>query len=115
MLALAQAPIDHPWFPANGATPTVPVLVFAGRLEIEKDLPTLLRAFARLRQGRGRDCRLLIIGDDHLRSAIESECATLGLGDAVDLPGWVSNPYPLLRRAALVVLSHPSGTPCPRC
>ena len=103
LLALAQAPIDHPWFPANGAAPTVPVLVFAGRLEVEKDLPTLLRAFALLRQGR--DCRLLIIGDGRLRPAIESECAALGLGDAVDLPGWVPNPYPLLRRAALVVLS----------
>jgi len=103
LLELAQAPVDHPWFPANGATPTIAVLVFAGRLEVEKDVPTLLRAFALLRQGR--DCRLLIIGDGRLRSAIESECAKLRLGDAVNLPGWVSNPYPYLRRAALVVLS----------
>jgi glycosyltransferase involved in cell wall biosynthesis len=99
--ALAAAPVDHPWFSRLGEGP--PVLVFAGRLEVEKDLPTLLRAFARLRAER--DCRLLIIGDGRLRAEIEALRSALGLTDAVDLPGWAPNPYPYLRRAALVVLS----------
>ncbi len=101
MLELAEAPIGHPWFP--DARSGVPVLVFAGRLEVEKDLPTLLRAFARLREDR--DCRLLIIGDGRLRPEIESVRAALGLTESVDMPGWASNPYPYLRRASLVVLS----------
>lgn len=99
MRQAADAPLEHSWFRPGGP----PVLVFAGRLEREKDLSTLLRAFAILRQGR--DSRLLIIGDGKLRSAIESERDALGLGDSVDLPGWAANPYPYLRRASLVVLS----------
>ncbi len=101
LTALAAAPIDHPWFARPGEGP--PVLVFAGRLELEKDLPTLLHAFARLRAER--DCRLLIIGDGRLRGEVESLRAALGLTDSVDLPGWAPNPYPYLRRADLVVLS----------
>ncbi|WP_295392518.1 glycosyltransferase [uncultured Thiodictyon sp.] len=99
MLELAQAPIDHPWFGDTG----IPVLVFAGRLEIEKDLPTLLRAFAQLRAQR--DCRLLIIGDGRLRPAVEAQRAALGLTQSVEIPGWAPNPYPYLRQASLVVLS----------
>ena len=99
MREAADAPLDHPWFHPGAP----PVLVFAGRLEREKDLPTLLRAFAILRQGR--DCRLLIIGDGKLRPQIESDRDALGLRDFVDLPGWAANPYPYLRRASLVVLS----------
>lgn len=98
MRRAAESSADHPWFREPGP----PVLVFAGRLEREKDLPTLLRAFAILRQGL--DCRLLIIGDGKLRPAIESERDVLGLRDSVDLPGWVANPYPYLRQASLVVL-----------
>jgi glycosyltransferase involved in cell wall biosynthesis len=99
MRRAAESRADHPWF--RGAGP--PVLVFAGRLEREKDLPTLLRAFAILR--RGLNCRLLIIGDGRLRPAIESERDALGLRESVDLPGWAANPYPYLRQASLVVLS----------
>ena len=103
MLELAQAPIDHPWFRADPSGARPPVLVFAGRLEVEKDLPTLLHAFARLRAGL--DCRLLIIGDGRLRPQIESVRTDLGLTGSVDMPGWAANPYPYLRRADLVVLS----------
>ena len=103
MLALAQAPIAHPWFDPAGTAAGRPVLVFAGRLEVEKDLGTLLRAFARLRTEC--DCRLLIIGDGRLRPEVEAERDALGLGDAVDMPGWAANPYPYLRLASLVVLS----------
>ena len=108
MRRAAEAPADHAWFRGPGP----PVLVFAGRLEREKDLPTLLRAFAMLRQGV--DCRLLIIGDGKLRPQIESERDALGLRDSVDLPGWAANPYPYLRRASWWSCP-PSGTPCRPC
>lgn len=103
MLSQAQGPADHPWLAEPKDRRSVPVLVFAGRLEIEKDLPTLLRAFARL--CLRRDSRLLIVGDGRLRPEIERERAALGLADRVDMPGWVANPYPYLRLANLVVLS----------
>lgn len=103
MIAQAQAPAEHPWLAEPKARRAVPVLVFAGRLELEKDLPTLLHAFARLLERR--DARLLIVGDGRLRPEIERERARLGLDERVAMPGWAANPYPSLRLADLVVLS----------
>ena len=103
MLVQAQAPADHPWLAEPKDRRQIPVLVFAGRLEIEKDLPTLLQAFARLHERQ--DCRLLIVGDGRLRPEIERQRSALGLDDLVAMPGWAANPYPYLRLADLVVLS----------
>lgn len=98
--ALAGAHVHHPWLPPNRA---VPVVCFAGRMEQEKDLPTLMRAFAIVVQGR--PCRLLLIGDGSLRAQIEELRDSLGIADQVELLGWVANPYPFLAAADLVVLS----------
>lgn len=103
MLAQAEGPADHPWLAAPRSERQIPVLVFAGRLEAEKDLPTLLAALALLRARR--DARLLILGEGRLRERIERERAALGLADSVAMPGWAANPYPYLRLADLVVLS----------
>jgi glycosyltransferase involved in cell wall biosynthesis len=97
---LANEPLAHPWF---GDRIGVPVVVFAGRFEREKDLPTLLGAFALLCQTR--DVRLVLIGDGSLRPDIDSLRRNLGLDARVDMPGWAANPYPYLKQADLVVLS----------
>jgi glycosyltransferase involved in cell wall biosynthesis len=97
---LASEPLTHPWF-RDGAD--IPVVVFAGRFEREKDVPTLLEAFALL--CRKRDARLVLIGDGSLRPDIDALRRTLGLEARVDMPGWAANPYPYLKQADLVVLS----------
>ena len=96
---LAAAPLDHPWF-ASGAPP---VIVGMGRLEPQKDFPTLLRAFATLR--RDRPCRLMILGEGKQRHLLLHEATGLGIQDDVQFPGFVKNPYAYLSRAALFVLS----------
>jgi glycosyltransferase involved in cell wall biosynthesis len=96
---MAAAPLDHPWFKPGQA----PVLVAVGRLSPQKDFGTLLRAVSRVRQER--PVRLLILGEGHERGRLEALVADLSLGDAVDLPGWVTNPYPYMVRAAAFVLS----------
>jgi glycosyltransferase involved in cell wall biosynthesis len=53
----AQVPLEHPWF-TPGAPP---VVLGAGRLRLQKDFPTLVRAFARARAVR--EMRLMILGD----------------------------------------------------
>ena len=53
----AAQPCGHPWLQPGGP----PVIVAAGRLQDQKDFPTLIRAFAQVR--RDRDCRLLILGE----------------------------------------------------
>jgi glycosyltransferase involved in cell wall biosynthesis len=81
----------------------LPVIVGAGRLQQQKDFPTLIRAFAQL--NRARPCRLLLLGDGRERSVLEALIAQLGIGTDVQLPGFQHNPYPFLARADLFVLS----------
>lgn len=74
-----------------------------GTLKAIKDFPTLLRAFARLRETR--DARLLILGEGEERSRLEEMVASLGLGDAVYLPGFAVDTRPYYAAADLFVLS----------
>jgi glycosyltransferase involved in cell wall biosynthesis len=95
---LAQAEAGHPWVSGDR-----PLVVATGRLTRQKDFVTLLRAFARLLESR--PARLVILGEGEQRRALEAEAAGLHLRDAVDLPGFRANPYPLMVRADLFALS----------
>jgi glycosyltransferase involved in cell wall biosynthesis len=82
------------------------VLVAMGRLAVQKDFPTLLRAFAQLRQTRPL-ARLILLGEGPERENLTRLCADLGLRMDVDvaLPGHVAAPLAFLSRADLFVLS----------
>ncbi len=95
----ARAPLNHPWFEAGQR----PVVLAVGRLTKQKDFPTLIRAFAQVRQAR--PARLLILGEGPDRAALEALITQLGLVDDVALPGFVENPYAYMSRASLYVLS----------
>jgi len=97
--ALSKNPVDHPWF-RDGQ---LPVILGAGRLTRQKDFPTLIRAFRRVRSRI--PCRLVILGEGQDRTILESLSSSLGLGGDVDLPGYVENPYPYMAGSALFVLS----------
>jgi glycosyltransferase involved in cell wall biosynthesis len=94
----ARAPLNHPWFEAGQR----PVVLAVGRLTKQKDFPTLIRAFAQVRQTQ--PARLLILGEGPDRSALEALVNQLDLGDDVAMPGFVENPYAYMRRASLYVL-----------
>ncbi|MEF8792411.1 glycosyltransferase [Thiohalorhabdus sp.] len=96
----AAAEPDHPWLrePGDG-----PVILAVGRLNRQKDFPTLLRAFARLREHEA--ARLILLGEGPQRAELETLIKTLGLEEAVSLPGFAANPYPAMARADLFVLS----------
>ncbi|MDP1731600.1 MAG: glycosyltransferase [Devosia sp.] len=81
----------------------VPLILAAGRLVPPKDFGTLLRAFARLLEKRS--ARLMILGEGPLRAELEALVDELNLGANVSMPGFASNPYALMRRANLFVLS----------
>ncbi len=91
--------VSHPWLESG----TVPVVLAIGRLTAQKDLGTLIRAFARLRQVR--PVRLLILGEGEGRPVLEALIRELHLEEDVDLPGFTANPFPYLTKAALFVLS----------
>jgi phosphatidyl-myo-inositol alpha-mannosyltransferase len=71
-------------------SPGKSTILFVGRLDRRKGLPTLLEAFARLR-GERADMRLVIVGDGPLRSTCERYVARRALPD-VDLLGFVDVP-----------------------
>ena len=99
LLIKSQRPPEHPWL--LEAQP--PTLIAVGRMTTQKDFPTLLRAFAVVRQKR--DCRLIIFGEGSKRADLEALAKDLGISAAVSLPGFTLNPYAAMNRAALFVLS----------
>jgi glycosyltransferase involved in cell wall biosynthesis len=96
---MALEPVDHPWFEPGSP----PVVLGVGRLAPQKDFPTLLRAFSRVR--RALDCRLVILGRGDDREALLELAEELGIREQVDLPGFVSNPFAFMARAGVYVLS----------
>jgi len=95
----AEQPLNHPWFRKGEP----PVILAAGRLILQKDFTTLIRAFAVVR--RERPARLMILGEGKDRDQLEALVRELGLEEDVALPGFVNNPYQYMRRAAVFVLS----------
>ncbi|MEX2430768.1 MAG: glycosyltransferase, partial [Dehalococcoidia bacterium] len=91
--------VSHPWF----APGQPPVVLAVGRLEPQKDYPTLLSAFARA--ARSRSARLVVLGEGSQRQALETLARELGVEDSVDLPGFQANPFAYMARAAVFVLS----------
>jgi glycosyltransferase involved in cell wall biosynthesis len=99
IMALAREAPDHPWFAAGEP----PVILAVGRLTEQKDFPTLLRAFARVRSRR--PARLIILGEGEDRSALEALVRELSLGEDVALPGFRGNAMAYMAHSALFVLS----------
>ena len=99
-LERAGEPVDHPWLAEDSA---VPVILSAGRLVPQKDYPTLLRAFARLRERR--EARLIIVGKGREQEKLEALARELGIAEHVDFPGFAANPYAWMARADVFALS----------
>lgn len=96
---LACEPVQWPWPREDG----VPVILAVGRLTKAKDFPTLLRAFALLRERRR--ARLLILGEGELRQELEAQVARARLVEDVAMPGFSANPYAWMAKADLFVMS----------
>ncbi|MBD2183570.1 glycosyltransferase [Planktothrix sp. FACHB-1355] len=90
---------QHPWF----APDSPPVILGVGRLEKQKDFPTLIRAFAKVHSQR--PARLIILGEGIDRPYLEALVRELGVAENVALPGFVANPYAYMARSAVFVLS----------
>ncbi|MBL1178388.1 glycosyltransferase [Pantanalinema sp. GBBB05] len=99
VLQKMQAPIAHPWF----APGEPPVILGVGRLVSQKDFPTLINAFAQVRQQCS--ARLMILGEGEDRSQLELQIQQLGLTADVALPGFVDNPYAYMAKAKVFALS----------
>lgn len=96
---LLQAAPAHPWAQDPGA----PLVLAVGRLVPQKDVATLLAAFARLRLRR--EARLVILGDGPLRAELQAQRDRLACAADVDFAGQVANPWPYYRAASVTALS----------
>ncbi|MCP4745289.1 MAG: glycosyltransferase [Desulfobacteraceae bacterium] len=96
---MSRLPINHPWFESGHP----PVILAVGRLAKQKDYPTLIHAFSRLR--RRTTSKLIILGEGEQRGALVSLITKLKLADDIYLPGFVDNPYAWMRQASLFVMS----------
>ncbi|MFH0789441.1 MAG: glycosyltransferase family 4 protein [Pseudomonadota bacterium] len=82
----------------------VPTVLAMGRISAEKRMDILIQAFALIKD-RHPDWRLVILGDGPLRSDLEGLRDRLDLSSRVHFLGVVKNPYPILRKGDLFVLS----------
>jgi glycosyltransferase involved in cell wall biosynthesis len=82
-----------------------PIILASGRMVSYKNLPLLIRAFARLTH---RDAELVILGQGPERPTIEAEIQRQGVTDRVKLLGYVAEPWPIYAQARCFALSSDS-------
>ena len=86
-------------------TSCVPTLIAIGRLSPEKAFGNLIDAVAIARATGAADFKLVIAGEGPERAALTAKIASLGLQEAVLLPGYLEGAERLLQHAAGFVMS----------
>ncbi len=93
-----DAPLAIKWPTGNNR----PVVGFFGRLEAQKNVELLVRAFAAL--GAGYQADLLVVGDGRKHDALSALANDLGIRKRTHFEPFIDNPFPLMRRCRVVVL-----------
>ncbi|MCO6441873.1 MAG: glycosyltransferase [Nitrococcus mobilis] len=96
---MARQPMRDAWVTGD----STPLIVTAGRVDPQKDFPTLLLAIAQLRSRR--PVRLAILGDGERRNELARQTVRLGIADIVHFAGFVENPFAYMAAADVFVLS----------
>lgn len=110
-IAMLYPGMDHDAIRRRAAQPAAnaparPYIVSVTRLEeTQKDVATLIRAYALLVQEHQVDETLLLVGDGRHRGELEKLAQSLDVGDRVCFLGFTPNPLPYMREAQLMVLS----------
>jgi len=112
-LSVIANPVDHDRIASLSAVPPAlslqgDLIVAAGRLVPNKNFGMLIEAFARA----DLPACLVILGEGPLRGALLAQIEQMGLRDRILLPGFLDNPFAVLKRAALFALpSNAEGFP----
>ena len=98
--AASRQPCAHRW----ASDPSIPFVLAVGRHVRQKNLGTLLSAFAIAR--RAKPMRLIILGDGNLdeTARLSARMLDLGIADDVDLVPATANPFPLMAAAGTLAL-----------
>ncbi len=78
-------------------------ILAVGRLSVQKDYKTLIKAFSLL--PLYLHAKLVILGEGSLKDELKEFVVELGFQERVSMPGFVSDPYPWFLSADLFVLS----------
>tara|TARA_Y100000590_G_scaffold465489_1_gene637936 strand:+ start:2186 stop:3319 length:1134 start_codon:yes stop_codon:yes gene_type:complete len=78
-------------------------ILSVGSLKEQKDHKTLIQAFSLL--VKEFNCKLVIVGDGHLKNELNSQIDELGLQDRVNLVGYYKDPSMWYKTADLFILS----------
>ncbi|MDO4493100.1 MAG: glycosyltransferase family 4 protein [Clostridia bacterium] len=97
-------PLDTAALPSSFEGARERTVVTAARLEPQKNLGLLLRAFALFRKSHP-EYRLTVFGEGREREALTRLMGELGLADAVSMPGAVGDVPERIRTASVFVLS----------
>jgi 1,2-diacylglycerol 3-alpha-glucosyltransferase len=101
------------WRRRLGLSPDAPLLVYVGRLDLEKSLDFLIEAFAAIVR-RVPGSHLVFAGDGQARPGLERQAAATGLGEYIHFLGMVNRAEVpgLLHEADLFVSASTSETQC---
>lgn len=97
-------PVDPGRIPAQYCGQREDVIVAAGRLSEQKNMPLLLKAFARFSPNHP-EFRLRIFGEGELREELTELSRSLDIGEKVELPGRSTTLLEKMNPAAMFVLS----------
>lgn len=89
--------------PSGLKPPQAPLIVACGRLNLQKDYPTMLRAVAQ--SSLSPAPHLWVLGEGSLASELQTEAESLGLGERVRWLGFQENPYAFMAAADVFALS----------
>ena len=95
---LSEMDCSHPWFDED-----VPVIVSVCRLDPEKNLSTMLKAFAIALQSR--PLRLIMVGIGTEEAFLKKVASDLGISESVSFEGYVVNQYPYMSMANVFAMS----------
>jgi N-acetyl-alpha-D-glucosaminyl L-malate synthase BshA len=100
--------VDTDGFTPNGADAADPLIVHSSNFRPLKRVDDVIAVFAQVARGRGRRCRLALLGDGPERPRVEAEVRDLGLAERVTFLGETRDVAATLRRAHVFLL--PSET-----
>jgi len=82
----------------------IPVIVACGRLHYQKGFDVLIRAHANIIRN-GMKLKLIILGEGGARRQLVALAKDIGVSGSILMPGFADNPYSIIRRSNVFVLS----------
>ena len=96
----AKKSVNHPWI----GSADFKIILSVNRLHPQKDLPTLLRAFAEVVKLK-QSSRLIILGQGPEENKLKKIADKLGIRNTVDFVGFQQNSFSWMDKADVFVLS----------